>query len=56
MVDKILKGIPSAKIPLERPELHQLILSLDIARAIGVNFSAEVLNRADELVGASGMK
>jgi putative ABC transport system substrate-binding protein len=51
MVDKILKGVPVHRIPIERPRLHELVLNLDTARKIGVKFPAEILNRADELVG-----
>jgi putative ABC transport system substrate-binding protein len=51
LVDRILKGVPVARLPIERPELHQLILNLDTAAAIGVRFSQEALNRADDLVG-----
>jgi ABC-type uncharacterized transport system substrate-binding protein len=52
LVDKILKGVPVSRLPIERPDTHQLILNLDTAAAIGVRFSQEALNRADDLVGA----
>lgn len=50
LVDKILKGTPPSQLPIERPGLHEMILNLDTAKEIGVKFSPEVLNRADELV------
>lgn len=50
LVDKVLRGVPPAHLPLERPRLHQLILNLDTAREIGVTFSPDVLNRADQLI------
>jgi putative ABC transport system substrate-binding protein len=50
LVDKILRGTPPARLPLERPRLHQLILNLDTPREIGVTFSPGVLNRADQLI------
>lgn len=53
LVDKILKGVPVYQLPIERPALHELILNLDTAKEIGVTFSPEVLNRADELVGGA---
>ena len=56
LVDKILKGVPVARLPIERPRAHQLILNLGTAREIGIVFSPEVLNRADELVGADGKR
>jgi putative ABC transport system substrate-binding protein len=52
LVDKILKGTPPARLPIERPKLHQLILNVETAAAIGITFSRDALNRADELVGA----
>jgi putative ABC transport system substrate-binding protein len=51
LVDKILKGRPVYELPIERPGKHELVLNLDVARAIGVRFSAEILSRADEIVG-----
>jgi putative ABC transport system substrate-binding protein len=50
LVDKVLRGVPPARLPIERPRLHQLILNLDTAREIGVTFSPDVLNRADQLI------
>ena len=47
LVDKILRGVAPANLPIERPRLHQLILNLDTAREIGVTFSPDVLSRAD---------
>lgn len=52
LVDKILKGTPPGRLPIERPKLHQLIINVETAAAIGVTFSREALNRADELVGS----
>lgn len=54
LVDKILKGRPVYQLPIERPNLHELILNSDTAKEIGIKFSPEVLNRADELVGGGG--
>ncbi len=53
LVDKILKGTPVHQLPIERPGLHEMILNLDTAKEIGIKFSPEVLNRADELVSAA---
>lgn len=52
LVDKILKATPPGRLPIERPKLHQLIIKVETAAAIGVTFSREALNRADELVGS----
>jgi len=51
LVDKVLRGTPPAQLPIERPRLHQLILNLDTARKIGITFSPDILNRADQLLG-----
>ncbi|MBI3057786.1 MAG: ABC transporter substrate-binding protein [Deltaproteobacteria bacterium] len=56
LVDKILKGTPPHQLPIERPDLHELILNLDTAKEIGVRFSPEVINRADELVGGGSKR
>ena len=50
LVDKVLRGVPPARLPIERPRLHQLTLNLDTASEIGVTFSPDVLNRADQLI------
>lgn len=56
LVDKVLKGVHPSKIPIERSSLHQLVLNLDTAEEIGIRFSPEVLNRADELVGGGSKR
>jgi hypothetical protein len=45
-----------ARLPIERPHLHQLILNLETAREIGVTFSPDVLNRADQLIGSRSQR
>jgi putative ABC transport system substrate-binding protein len=56
LVDKILRGTPPHQLPIERPSLHEFILNLDTAKEIGVRFSPEVINRADELVGGGNTR
>lgn len=56
LVDKVLHGVPPAQLPIERPQLHQLVLNLETASEIGVSFSPEVLNRADELIGTTSRR
>ena len=51
LVDKILKNTPVARIPIERAAILQLILNNDTAKQIGIKFSREMLNRADEVFG-----
>jgi len=50
LVSLILKGVPVHQLPIERPEKYELILNLDTAKAIGVKFTAAILNRADSLI------
>jgi putative ABC transport system substrate-binding protein len=56
LVNKILRGVPLASLPIERPRLHQLILNLGTAREIGVTFSPDVLSRADQLVAGKSQR
>jgi len=53
LVDKVLRGVPPARLPIERPRFHQLILNLETAREIGITFSPDMLNRADHLIGGT---
>lgn len=50
MVDKILRGIKPADIPVEEPAKFLFILNMKTARAMGLNFPKEILLRADELI------
>jgi putative ABC transport system substrate-binding protein len=56
LLDKVLRGVPPARLPIERPRLHQLTLNLDTAREIGVTFSPDVLNRADQLIDSRSQR
>ena len=56
LVDKILKGTAVNQLPIETPQLHELILNLDTAREIGVKFPLEMINRADEVIGEVGKR
>ena len=56
LVDKVLRGVPPARLPIERPRFHQLTLNLDTAREIGVTFSPDVLNRADQLIDSRSQR
>jgi putative ABC transport system substrate-binding protein len=56
LVDKVLRGVPLAGLPIERPRLHQLTLNLDTAREIGVAFAPDVLNRADQLIDSRSQR
>jgi len=50
MIDKIMKGVKPADIPVEQPAKFEFIVNLQAAKQIGLTIPPNVLARADRLI------